>query len=143
MASRTDVRQLIARLLPVYYTGFQQVWAYQCGDFQQQTPVAEVTSAGTLRERVTARGTLPKPFYIDITVYALYSDQAGTYTEEDAEDVLDAAEAAVDAMVVANPSNALWMSIGYADRSQVLPNFLQGGVVYRREVIRLQVVGRQ
>lgn len=142
MSSRTEVRARLAQMLPAYYSGFQQVWAYMKGDFKQQTPVAEVTSAGTMRERVTGRGSLPKPFYIDITTYALYSDQAGTYTEEDAEDVLDAAEAAIDQMVVANASNDLWISISYAERSQVLPNFLQGGVVYRRELIRLAVVGR-
>lgn len=142
MASRSEIRRFLAELLPNYYPGFQEVWAFQRGDFKQQTPVAEVTSGGTLRERRTARGSLAKPFYIDITTYALYSDQAGTYTEEDAEDVLDAAEAAVDAMLVANPNNHLWLSIGYAQPSQVLPNFLQGGVVYRRELIRLAVVGR-
>ena len=129
-------------MLPVYYPGFQQVWGYMRGDFRQQTPVAEVTSGGSWRKRLTAQGSVADPYYIDITVYALYSDQAGTYTEEDAEGVLDAAEAAVDRMILANPSNALWTSIGYAQASQVLPNFLQGGVVYRRELIRLAVKGR-
>lgn len=142
MASRADVRARLASLLQVYYTGFQQVWAYQKGDFQQQTPVAEVTSAGSMRERLTAQGSLAKPFYFDIFVYALYSDQAGTWTEEDAEDTLDAAEAAVDRLVNEQRSSDLWTSIYYAERSQVLPNFQMGGVIYRREVIHLAVVGR-
>lgn len=142
MASRDEVRHRIKDLLSVYYTGFQQVWAYQKGDFQQQSPVAEVVSAGTLRERLTGQGSIPKPFYIDIFVYALYSDLAGTWTEEDAEDTLDSVEAAVDRLVNEQRKSDLWTSIQYAERSQVLPNFQMGGVIYRREVIHLAVVGR-
>lgn len=136
------MRARLAELLRVYYPGFQQVWAYMRGDFKQNTPVAEVVSAGTLRERLTGQGSIAKPFYIDIFVYALYSDQAGTWTEEDAEDTLDAVEAAVDTMVNEQRKNDVWISIQYAERSQVLPNFQMGGVIYRREVIHLAVVGR-
>lgn len=136
------MRARLAELLRVYYPGFQQVWAYMRGDFKQNTPVAEVVSAGTLRERLTGQGSIAKPFYIDIFVYALYSDQAGTWTEEDAEDTLDAVEAAVDQMVNEQRKNDVWISIQYDQRSQVLPNFQMGGVIYRREVIHLAVVGR-
>ena len=142
MASRAEIRTRLANLLRVYYTGFEQVWPYMKGDFKQNTPVAEVTSAGSLRVRQTAQGSLAKPFYIDIYVYALYSDQAGTWTEEDAEDTLDAVEAAINDMVNENRSCDLWIAMQYGERSQVLPNFQMGGVIYRREVIHLEVVGR-
>ncbi len=143
--SRATVRQALAGLLEAALVGSgkpaQAVYGYQVGDFAGQSPVVVVASGPMERTR---RGFGPcwhSKATLLVYVFVAYA-AAGGWTEEDAEDALDAIEAAIADVVLANSSNATWDGLTYEEPTE--PDGIAiGGVEYRREVIRLrcEVVG--
>lgn len=137
-ASRKDVRELLAAMLPAYATQLKATYAYKAADFGGKSPIACVTSDGTTRERVTARDFGAQPFYVTVHFFALYAD-ATVWTEQDAEDQLDALEAALVDLITANQHSVCWQAIEYAGRSGPIDLLTIGGVDYRHEAVPLAV----
>ena len=138
--SRQTAREGLAALLQAALVGAglpaQAVYDYQVGDFQGASPVVVVSSAGSERSRASLGACWHTTVYLWVHVFVLYSD--GTWTEADAEDKVDAIEAAIADVVLANSSySGYWDKLIY-DEPTLLDGVEIGGVEYRREVIRLR-----
>lgn len=115
----------------------QAVYDYRVGDFQGQSPVVVVSSGGSNRERFTFRGTKPS-FELTIHVFVLYADEAGTWTEENAEDALDDIEEVIAETLTANQRTNYWEAISFVEPSQT-GSVMVGGKEYRTEVISVRL----
>lgn len=137
--SRETVRDALAALLQAALVGSgkpaQAVFGYQVGDFGGQSPVVVVASGPTTRER---RGFGPC-WHTSATllVFVFVTYAASGWTEANAEDALDAIEAAIADVVLANSSTATWHGLTYAGETEP-GSMVIGGVEYRSEVIRLR-----
>lgn len=132
--SRKDVRQAIAAGLAANMPTAQVVYRYQKSDFDQQSPVVRVFSAGSVRPTMTARGSRSK-FHFSVELWVLY-DNGGGWSEEKAEDALDTLEKELVAWVSNNQVTSLWTSLNFGQQS-VLGNVIVGGVPYLVEEIML------
>lgn len=134
--SRELVRDGLATLLESALTGTgglaQAVYNYRIGDFAGASPVVTVSSAGILRKRGTFEGGQAAVF-LQVDVFVLYAD-GESWGEDEAEDRLDALEAAIAQVVEGYRSTALWFDLAMAERSQRVDVTI-GGVEYMREVI--------
>lgn len=131
-ADRKVCRQALATLLASSVTLEQAVYNYQVGDFQGQSPVLVVTSAGTEQTPGDFEGD-DTTFYFNIHVFVLYADPDASWTEQNAEDTLDDIEKQIRAMIADNQVTANWSMIRLADRSVTRPIVI-GGDEYRHEV---------
>ena len=141
-AAREVARKHLAALLDAALVGSgkpaQAVYAYQVGDFQGATPVVAVTS-GPMRRRLDSMGGCwRKGFELQVYVFVAYADRAG-WTEDMAEDAIDAIEDAIAAVVLDNLRTDAWVSLAYADGGTQLDAVVIGGVEYRRELITFDV----
>lgn len=140
-ANRKTLRRALAALLATQLVGagkpVQQLYAYQVEDFGGQSPVAVLTSAGTQRARMTFQGS-QTIFFFNLHVFALYTNAAAGWDEEDTEDALDDIEALVAAFVDANQNTADWDVVDYAERTEAAPVVI-GGAEYKHEIIPLSV----
>jgi hypothetical protein len=112
------------------------VYGYQPSDFGGKSPVATVSSAGSMRAKQT-RGSDRNEFYFHIHVFALYSD-GGLWNEDDAENAIDNIEASVSSVVSANTKTDNWANIEMSERT-ITDSVEVGGIEYRREVIPVRV----
>lgn len=136
--SREESRDLLATLLNGSLSDLvEAVYNYQTGDFEGQSPVVVVTSAGSQRTRLTMRGGQAR-FKFYIYVFVLYSDQVG-WTEADAEDRLDAIEKLIYETIEANQTTETWGAIDYEEEGSDCDSVAIGGVDYRREIIPIAV----
>ena len=139
--SRKAARKQLASILQTALVGTglpaQAVYDNQVGDFQGQSPVVVVSSGGTLWERFTAQGMKPK-FALTIHVFVLYADEAGTWTEADAEDALDDIDQIIGQTISANQKSDYWQALTYANPTQT-GSVEIGGKEYRTEqsIVRL------
>ena len=141
--SRRTARESLASLLTTALVGTSKpaaaVYAYLVGDFAGQSPVVVVASGSMERRRDSIGECYRSVFDLYVYVFAVYSDPAGTWTEADAEDAIDAIEAAIaDVVLVNSREPGAWDYLGYSDVTQ-LDSVTIGGVEYRREIITLQV----
>lgn len=132
--NRKAVRQAIAAGLSSNMPTAQVVYRYQKSDFDQQSPVVRVFSAGSERPTITARGSRSK-FHVNVELWVLY-DNGGGWTEEKAEDAIDTLEQELTAWVSSNQVTSLWTSLHFGQQS-VLGNIIVGGVPYLVEEIAL------
>jgi hypothetical protein len=139
--SRKSAREHLAGQLTGALVGTgkpaQAVYAYRVGDFQGQSPVVVVSSGGTLRERFTFKNTRPV-YTFTIHVFVLYADEAGTWTEQDAEDALDDIEEIIASTIQANQKSPYWETISFDAPSQTA-GVMVGGKEYRTEVITVRM----
>lgn len=135
--NRATLRSTLAALLAGHLPTAQRIYAYLPGTLGGETPIVALASAGTRRERMTARGSRPV-FYVDVHVFALYASTTDGWTEEDAEESIDQIEAGVRDFIDATPTGEHWRSIRYGDRSRI-DTILEEGFTYRHEVIPLEV----
>ena len=135
-AARTGLAQLLTTALVGTGLPVQAVYAYQVGDFQGQSPVVVVTSGPMERLRDTMGECYRSRFNLLIYVFVLYAAPGTTWGEDDAEDALDAIEAAIADTLLTNTRTANWDRIEYAGASEV-DAVVIGGVEYRRELITL------
>jgi hypothetical protein len=135
--SRATARVALGTLLSSALTGAQAVYAYPRATYDGQSPVVALSSAGTTREAYTYADTLPT-FRLNIHVFVIYQDSAASWGEDDAENALDAMEAAIDAVLIANQETANWQNIQYAGPSTV-NNMVLGGLTYRHETIPVAI----
>jgi hypothetical protein len=114
----------------------EAVYGYQPSDFGGKSPVATVSSAGSMRVKQT-RGLDKNEFYFNVHVFTLYSD-GSTWNEDDAENAIDNIEAAVSNVVSVNTKTNNWSNIEISERT-ITDSVEVGGIEYRREVIPVRV----
>jgi hypothetical protein len=140
-SNRGTVRAAFGTLLgTALSTLAQAVYDYRIGDFEHQSPVVTVSSAGSVRKRASFQGGRAT-FFLQVDVFVLYSDE-GTWGEDDAEDRIDDIEAAIVAVVDENQATANWGALTLSERSQRVDVEI-GGVEYIREmmVVAVEVYG--
>jgi hypothetical protein len=135
--NRETARDALAALLNTRLvttdTTVQAVYSYRKGNFGSQSPIVCVSSAGSARERVDFTGTRQNIIKLTIHVFVLYA--ATGWTEAEAEDRLDAIEAAIADVVDANSGqNAYWLALDY-DGDSARADVAIGGVDYIMEAI--------
>lgn len=139
--NRETVRDYLAGLLNAALVGTgkpcQVTYNYPRADILGQTPLVDVASRGSYREHFTGEGTADA-FYFDITTLVLYSD-GSTWNEDDAEDKLDAIDAAIADVLEANRRvSGYWRMIEQDGKSERV-NFLLNGCWYAREATPIKV----
>lgn len=106
----------------------QAVYNYKAADFDRQTPVVLVTSAGS--DRTSQRPTwIPQNvLFLDLHLFALYAvvDEEGvvSYSEAQSEDALDGLEkAAIDVLLAnsdkRNDPSALWERLWPLEQTEI------------------------
>lgn len=136
-SSRKDVRQALAGVLDREVTSAQAVYAFQKARIKGQTPVLCVTSAGSAREALTMQGSAAA-FRLDINVFVLYSD-GSTWTEEQAEDMLDDLEQQIADVCDRYRVSNKWARLAYAEPSDARTPIVLEGVTYLHEVIPVEI----
>lgn len=140
--SRKLARKHLAGVLQGVLVGpgllVQAVYDNQVGDFGGQSPVVVVYSGGTQREKMTFEGT-KAGFSMIIQTFVLYADEAGTWTEADAEDALDDIELVISQAIQANQGSDYWAKINQNGMSTT-GSVEIGGKEYRTE--RIEVIIR-
>lgn len=141
-AAREVARKHLAALLDAALVGngkpAQAVYPYQVGDFHGATPVVVVASGSMQRRLDSMGGCWRKVFQLWVYVFVAYADGSG-WTENLAEDAIDAIEDAIAAVVLANLRTDAWVNIAYTDAGTQLDPVVIGGVEYRRELITFEV----
>lgn len=137
--NRETVRDALQGLLNTALVGTglpaQATYNYQVGDFQQQSPVVVVSSAGSERDQLTLSTRRVSAFFFNIHVFVLYAEPTSSWTEANAEDRLDLIESTIDQTLAANlVYDGYWRDIGYAGRSTT-GSITIGGEEYRYELI--------
>jgi len=116
----------------------QVTYNYRKGDLGGQSPVVCVSSSGSMRARVDFSGDRENIIYLMVHTFVLYSDQS-SWSEDDAEDRLDAIEAAIADVVDENSGKTTnWHWIDYGGRSERMDVTL-GGHEYIVEAIPITV----
>lgn len=116
----------------------QAVYAYRKGDFGGLSPVVCVSSAGSERERADFSGTRQNIARFTIHVFVVYA--AASWTEWQAEDRLDAIEAAIADVIDANSGEVsshgvtYWLALDY-DGASSRSDISLGGKEYIQEAI--------
>ena len=140
--TRETARDALASLLSTALVGAgksaQAFYGYPVADFQQQSPVVVLCSAGSERLMGTMATRRQSVLHFDIISFTLYADAASNWSEADAEDKLDAIESVVDDTIQANLVTDDWADIGYDGKSST-GNVTIGGEQYRYEVIPITV----
>ena len=141
-SARETARKHLATLLEAALVGSGKpaaaVYPYQVGDFRGATPVVVVTS-GPMRRRLDSMGGCwRRAFQLWVYVFVAYADGSG-WTEDMAEDAIDAIEDAIAAVVLDNLRTDAWVSLAYSDAGTQLDPVAIGGVEYRRELITFEV----
>jgi hypothetical protein len=141
--TRETARDALATLLSAALVGSglpaQAFYGYPVADFQQQSPVVILRSAGSERTMETMSTRRRSLLHYDIISFTLYADTASNWTEANAEDRLDAIEQVIDETLSANLVNGTtWADIGYEGKSST-GNVTLGGEQYRYELIPLLI----
>lgn len=141
--NRELVRDGLAGLLQTALVGSgkpaQAVYNYKVGDFQGQSPVVLVTSAGSNRRHTGYTAKYENEFSLLLHVWVLYAEPGTSWGEDDAEDRIDLIEQAIAEVLSANKSYAgYWYSIDYNGDTQIVEGNL-GGSDYLVELIPVRV----
>jgi hypothetical protein len=130
---RSTLRNLIATAIPS-----ATVLKYRKADPKGVSPLIMVCSGGTNRPRATLKGSFPV-HTIRIYSLVLHSDPGTGWTEELAEDLLDAHEEVISQVLDDNQKvEGVWQRISYTDASEA-ERVQIGGVSYLLEVMLLDV----
>ncbi|MCK6629346.1 MAG: hypothetical protein L6R45_29740 [Anaerolineae bacterium] len=141
--NRATVRKALAELFTTELTGAgkpaQAVYDHKVGDFEGQSPVVLVTSAGSGRKHAGYTTAYENEFSLLVQTWVLYADPGAGWSEADAEDCIDLLEKAIADVLAANKSYAgAWFSIDYNGPSQIIEGNL-GGSDYLIELIPVKV----
>lgn len=152
--SRKLYRQLLASEIGTALTNanlVQAVYGYRIGNFNGQSPVVIVTSAGSdRRQEITGSVDAEVELLFAVDVFVLYADKASSWTEANAEDAIDDIEQTVADWVLTNANGIArteagqtsWFDLTFNDRSatgSLLQSEKQGGQEYRRERMTITV----
>lgn len=138
--SRKGVREEIGTGLTTALAALaQDVYDHQARVIGTASPVVRVYSVGSFRPQRTGRG-LRSVFRFVIQVWVLYGDEeTETYTEEEAEDLLDDIEKGVIDWMDDNQNNQIWTGIQYLAPGSEVRNVRIGSEVYLVEDIPIEV----
>ncbi len=98
----------------------QAAYGYQPAKLKGLSPVLIVVANGTdyLNPRTEVYGGNPVAFNVQTRFMALYSDKTNSYTNADAETILDDLEERMRLLVRANREHAKWADITYRGATQ-------------------------
>lgn len=141
-ANRETGRDALTALLSAALVGVglpaQAVYGYQKSDFEGQSPVVVVLSAGTRRQRF-GMGTekYRSWFGYEILNFVADADAAAGWTDADVEDRLDLLEKEIADVIADNRVTANWDDLKHDEgASQIVPA-LVGGKPYKLEILRV------
>lgn len=140
MTSRADCRKALADLLDAALVDglglVREVYPHKVDNPNGRSPLVGVLSLGALRPPATFEGNKPH-FFLGVQTLVL-AETADGYTMGDAEDALDAVEAAVAEVIEANRVTAMWLALKQVDRSRVVDVRDVGGRPYFIETFLYQ-----
>lgn len=137
--SRAQVRaEIVAGLSAALAPLVQQVYGHQQPVEAGLSPCVRVVGMGAQRPIVPATGRRSR-FRFAVQVWVLAYDRAGGWTEQDAEDRLDAVEQAIAQWCGDNQLGHAWTAIEYGGYSAVTAAVIEGGETYLVEDIPLEV----
>lgn len=114
------------------------IFAYQIGDFGTLSPAMRVLSAGSERPKLTNRGRSARMLF-SVQIWVLAVDPDAGWTEQQAEDALDACEQQVaDAVDAGNHKTDVWAGLDIVGQSEVTREIL-GGKQYLFEEVTVAV----
>jgi len=137
--SREGARKAFAALLDTALVDsniVEAVYDNQVGDFAGKASTVVVTSGGIMREKQSFGTCWHNTYRLDCYIFVLYADPDSNWTEADAEDKIDAIEAAFADVVMSGTDNAWDGTPAYAEQTS-LGVVAIGGVSYRRELISI------
>lgn len=143
--SAKPIRTQLDTLVGMYLPTLAAHYAYRKADFGGLSPVACVTTGSNARPAVerlrkSLDGTLRKKIAVQVHLFSLRVNKAGTWTEQQAEDELDDLEAKVGDMVVANPRlTNYWNLLTYDGATEIEESVDVGGNDYRHAIVYLMV----
>ncbi len=138
--SRRIARDALADLLSAALTGVgnpaQAFYGYPVKDFQGQSPTVILASSSSRRDQEAIATRREANLYYDIRIFVRHVDT--NWTEQDAENALDAIEAAIDEVIAANRCTDDWRWIEYDGQTStdIVP---VGGMDFRYERIPLRI----
>lgn len=135
---RLLARQHLGSILTTGLTGgsnpVQSVYRYLKKDFEGESPVVVVTSAGSEREGQGFQNCFNLSAYFNIYIFVLYEDEGSSWDEEDAENTVDTIEVMITDILSENRSTDYWNGVDFRQSSE--PDLVDiGGTVYRREIL--------
>lgn len=140
--NRETGRDALVSLLttPLIGTGkpAQALYGYLKGDFQGQSPVVVVTSAGTGTEKRAVTSKVKNEFYFVVHTFTLYAVEGTDWGEDDTEDRCDLLEKTIRETIAANVNTANWAFIEIDGRSSI-DSVIIGGEEYRHEAIPIRM----
>jgi hypothetical protein len=143
MSERYDAQTHLTTLLETALVGASlpatAVYGYRVYDFQQQSPVVVVSAGGSSYvPNPLTYGGRSLAVNMDIFVFALYSEQGTSYTNDDAEQQLADIEERIATVVRNNQQTVYWREATYRADTQISTVTL-GGVTYKIEDIQLSL----
>lgn len=117
--TRKQVREQIATDLAALLTQAQAVYAYQKSDFEHLNPVVRVMSGGTLTTPQDLAGGYGVAYFFTIQIWALRFNQKSGWTEQEAEDLVDALARKIDEYITGDHAGKPWSDLTNTDRSTV------------------------
>lgn len=114
--SRRVIREALAAGLATACTDAQAVYAYANSNFKSRWPIVRVMSRGSERPPMTGAGIRSR-FVFLVDVWVLFKGEG--WTEQQAEDTLDALEQQVIGWLTENQGGELWTNIYYGLPSTV------------------------
>ena len=115
---RRAIREAIAAGLETTCASAQAVYSYAVSDFKAQWPVIRVMSRGSERPPITGAGMRSR-FVFLVDVWVLFRDASAGWTEQDAENALDALELEIISWLTDNQGGEVWTNIYYTSASTV------------------------
>ena len=136
IANRETGRDALTTLLRAALVGddkpAQAVYGYMVGDFNSQSPVVVIASAGSEPEQRAVTSRQKNEFYFTVYSFTLYAVAGTDWGEDDTEDRVDLLDKTIRETLLNNRSTATWAEIEFDGRS-VVDSVLISGVEYRRE----------
>lgn len=134
--SRRTIRETIGAGLATAMTSAKAVYNHSKADFDGESPVVRISSESSERPGRTQQG-VRSIFRYTIETWVLLSDRAG-WTEQDAEDTLDALEHELINWIVDNHNTSNWSMLTYDGASTIFVG-VDGGDSWLIERIPIRV----
>lgn len=143
MSRRFDAQRHLATLYTAALVGtgkpVQEVYDHKVYSLRGQSPIVVVSASGTDYSAPGVYGLNPASFAVDVFAFALYSDSAAAFTNEDAESQLADIEERIREVHRAHQSAPpYWSRLDYRGETQI-GTIVIGGLTYKIEDIPLRL----
>lgn len=144
VVDRAAVRKAVAAMLENSMVGdglpAQAVYAYQVSDFQDQSPVLVVMSAGS-RRRPFPSGvdSYVNEFRLEVDIFTADANAAAGWTDEAVENRIDLLEKSLAEVVASHRTFSLWKFLDFEDGLTTVGSVSIGGKPYKMEQVYLRV----